>query len=67
MGEKVEWAELDRRRANGIEVILHWVKDTIHTVVEVHDHAKPEHFTVEVPEGVSPNEVYMHPYAYREE
>lgn len=65
MGEQFEAKELSRRRTDGLEVVLWWVKGTISTYVEVTDHKTgADTFYITTPDGVSPNEVFNHPFAW---
>jgi hypothetical protein len=56
--------ELHRRVNDGIQVRLLWCQETGRLFVAVNDHKAGEAFSVEVPEGKRPLEVFDHPYAY---
>lgn len=58
------YQELAQRAFDGLDVRLHWEVGTINTAVEVLDGRTGSHFIVDTPGGISPNEVFMHPFAY---
>jgi len=61
-----ESKELATRRTDGLLVTLWWVKNTIDTYVTVLDikQEPPVEHTIDVAPGVSPNEVFEHPFRY---
>jgi hypothetical protein len=66
--ELLETKELDSRKNDGLTVTLWWVKNTMQTFVTVLD-TKPnppiEHH-IDVPEGVSPYDIFNHPMPFME-
>lgn len=56
--------ELDARTGDGLDIRLLWEPATDKLVVYVIDSKEHTDFEVPVPPGVSPHEVFMHPYAY---
>lgn len=60
----LESVELDQRTNDKLTVTLWWVKGTIETYVTVDDDGN--HSVIPVPEGISPHEVYYHPFSYDE-
>jgi hypothetical protein len=59
--------EFDRRRNNGVEVVLWWVKDTLTTYVTVIDEGSGTFAKHPVPDGVNPMDVFDRPGAFAEE
>ena len=56
--------ELDHRFNDGIDVRLMWERETGRVYVTVDDSRAGTAFEVEVGEGDSPLDVFLHPYAY---
>jgi hypothetical protein len=56
--------ELDHRRSDGIDVRLLWSRRDNRVLVAVSDARTGDAFSVEVPAGARPLEVFHHPYAY---
>lgn len=67
MGEtQPELKNLAQRRSDGQLVTLWWVKGTLDTYVEVVDLDKQPPAVTEVPvvPPATPNDVFLHPFAY---
>lgn len=64
--QTIEAIELDQRQANALTVTLWWVRDTLDTYVTVLDRNEGQTAFIPVPEGVAPNQVFTHPFAYQE-
>lgn len=66
--ELAELHELDQRRGDSMLVTLWWVKNTLHTYVEVVDLKTQPPTVTEIPvlEGQSAGDVFNHPYRYTE-
>ncbi len=58
--------ELNSRQSNGVLVRLLWCQDDDRVFVAVNDHRTGEAFSVEVPAGEPPLQVFDHPYVYGE-
>lgn len=56
--------ELHSRTADGILVRLLWCQDENRVFVAVNDHKTGDAFSVEIPDGERPLEVFTHPFAY---
>jgi hypothetical protein len=56
--------ELDSRTSDGIDVRLLWCQDSDSLFVAVHDGKTGEAFSVKVPQGERPLNVFAHPFAY---
>ncbi len=56
--------ELHSRIAQGVQVRLLWCKENGRLFVAVNDITTGEAFSIEVPEGKRPLEVFHHPFAY---
>lgn len=56
--------ELHSRRSGGALVRLLWCASDSRVYVTVNDHHTGEAFSVRVPEGEAPMQVFQHPYAY---
>lgn len=61
--------ELADRKIGGLIIKLFWREGTMppESFVTVEDEKLGEAFTATVPAGISPNEVFMHPFIYRDE
>lgn len=60
------YKELGQRAMGGGGVVtLYWKIGTVETRVEVDDVKHGQYFVVDTPEGKSPNDVFLHPYAYQ--
>lgn len=62
-----ELVDLSDRHADGLSVILWWVRGTLETYVTIEDYkiqGEPTTLFVPVPEGVSANNVFYHPFGY---
>lgn len=64
--ELAELKELDTRKGDGMLVTLWWVKNTLHTYVEVVDLKTQPPTVTEIPvlDGQSAADVFKHPFAY---
>lgn len=56
--------ELHSRTADGILVRLLWSQDEDRVFVAVEDHKTGVTFTLDVPDGERPLDVFTHPFAY---
>ena len=56
--------ELDSRTSDGILVRLLWCQSSDRVFVSVDDNRTGEAFSLQVPEGERPLQVFDHPYAY---
>lgn len=56
--------ELASRTADGMLVRLLWCQDENRVFVAVDDHRTGKAFSVEVPDGERPLQVFDHPFAY---
>ena len=56
--------ELHSRMADGILVRLLWCQNEDRVFVAVDDHKTGKAFSLEVPAGESPLDVFTHPFAY---
>jgi hypothetical protein len=58
--------ELSQRHNDKLEITLYWVSGTLDTYVELIDNKvnPPLKEIIEVPEGVSPDDVFHHPFYY---
>ena len=56
--------ELDHRQSDGIDVRLLWNRCADRVLVAVSDARTGAAFSVEVPAGARPLDVFHHPYAY---
>ena len=56
--------ELHDRENDGVQVRLLWCQETGRLFVAVNDRKAGDAFSVEVPKGKRPLEVFHHPYAY---
>lgn len=63
---KPELVDLSDRSNAGLEVILWWVRGTMDTYVTVEDEKLGTFHHFPVPEGENANEVFYHPFAYKE-
>lgn len=64
--ELVELTELDQRRADGQLITLWWVKNTLHTYVEVVDLKTQPPTVTEIPvvPPATAHEVFAHPFRH---
>lgn len=62
----LETVELDQRRSDRLTVTLWWVRDTLETFVTVLDTGPepPVEHMIDVPEGVLPMAVFVHPFSF---
>ncbi len=56
--------ELHSRRSGGALIRLMWCVSDSRVFVTVNDHQTGEAFSVQVPQGERPMQVFEHPYAY---
>jgi len=59
--------ELASRQNDGLNVALHWIVGSTITYVEIEDVKQNTIDKIYTPEGVSPNEVFNHPFRYLEQ
>lgn len=62
-GSEITVHELDRRRADGIDVQLLWSPRTNRVLVSVADERRGDSFELEV-DGADALDAFHHPYAY---